>query len=853
MAKLIVKCKYLKPGGGKNVGGYIKYIATREGVDKIDESFKSKPSSANQNELIQKIISDFPESKEMLEYEDYVKEPTIGNAAEFISRALEDNSFDIGNAAIYAEYIATRPGAESLSGAHGLFSDDGIPLELKKISEEINNHNGNTWTLIVSIRREDAQRLGFDSGERWRDMLRTQTTALAENLKIPMENLKWYAAFHNESHHPHVHIVAYSSVAGEGFLTKKGIKDIKSSLANDIFRNELYQIYEEQTEVRDSLRSESENVMKNLLSELQNSNEFDQNFERLVLKLQSQLNNSKGKKVYGYLKPEVKETVDQIVAALAKNPILEKMYGEWCKLEQQKYEIYTGTVQDFPPLEENKVFSPIKNAVIRAVSTMNFLTQDIQPESVCDNDVKSSKDLKNAELHKDVYIRSESHYDNEPFYDNEVTPLEDLNNEEPNKDVYIQSELHYDNESFCDNEVKYSLDFNDDESHEEFCSSYHMNWRGKYRTACGLLADKRYKEAFDMFQEEAVIGNVPAIYKIAKMYHKSLLGEENIPKAQEYFSETLKGFLALEPEAGKMQPYIWYHLGRLYNFGYGTEQDYSKAFKWFEKAALAENEYAQYSLGSLYYYGNGIEQDYEEAFDWFKRSADKNNAYACYEAAKMFRDGIGTEINIEESEKYFRKAYIGFRAVEKKLEDDKIWYRLGQMLLKGIGCEANPYEAVKFFQKSAEKSNLLALCIYGKMLMEGEFVPQNTELGIKMLKRSAEKGNAAASYALGKIYLFGNGVDRDPDIARHWLTISADMGNEYAKMLLERMDGYNNMTATRGYMLLSFGRLISKSYDNNLREQKPLTEHKLRSAIRRKKAALGIKEDPLENSQGLKQ
>ena len=196
MPKLVTKFKYLKPNAHQRVGGYANYIATREGVDKIDESFQLAPASKKQEQLIRKILRDFPDAKEMLEYEDYQREPTMGNASEFISRALEDNAHAAMQAKTYADYIATRPRAQRF-GTHGLFTDDGIPVQLGKVSDELNHYEGNVWTVIISLRREDAERLGFNTGERWRDMLRAQTETLAENFKIPLATLKWYAAYHN--------------------------------------------------------------------------------------------------------------------------------------------------------------------------------------------------------------------------------------------------------------------------------------------------------------------------------------------------------------------------------------------------------------------------------------------------------------------------------------------------------------------------------------------------------------------------------------------------------------------------------------------------------------------------------
>ncbi len=173
-------------------------------IEYIDESFRFSPATVNQVKLIQKLVKDFPDTKEMHEYRDYLAKPNAGNATDFISRAIEDNIGAAAGRKTYADYIATRPRAERI-GSHGLFTDDGVEVKLGAVSEELNRYNGNVWTVILSLRREDAERLGFGEGKRWRELLRSETPEIAENFKIPMENLQWYAAFHNESHHPHVH------------------------------------------------------------------------------------------------------------------------------------------------------------------------------------------------------------------------------------------------------------------------------------------------------------------------------------------------------------------------------------------------------------------------------------------------------------------------------------------------------------------------------------------------------------------------------------------------------------------------------------------------------------------------
>lgn len=235
MPRLVTKFKYLKPGtGGRSVGGYARYIATREGVERIDDSHRHAPAPQKQQALIEKILRDFPDTKQSHEYRDYQQERTVGNASEFISMAMEENLNAVVNTKTYADYIATRPRAERF-GSHGLFTDDGVEVQLSEVSKELNAYRGNVYTAILSLKREDAARLGFDHGSRWRDFLRGQTPTLSENLKIPMNHLRWYAAFHNEGHHPHVHLIAYSTVPGEGHLSTKGVEKMRSVFAREIF------------------------------------------------------------------------------------------------------------------------------------------------------------------------------------------------------------------------------------------------------------------------------------------------------------------------------------------------------------------------------------------------------------------------------------------------------------------------------------------------------------------------------------------------------------------------------------------------------------------------------------------
>lgn len=385
MARLVTKFKYLKPNRKVSAGGYAKYIATREGVEKIDDTKKFAPATEKQKNLIEKILKDFPDSKDMFEYVDYLEKQNQGSASDFISRVMEDYAYEISGRKAYADYIATRPRAERF-GSHGLFTDDGVQVQLSKLTEELDKHKGNIWTAIISIRREDAERLGFNTGTRWRDMLRTQTEALAKNLKIPMENLRWYAAFHNESHHPHVHLIAYSTVENEGYLTQKGVENLRSSFAKDIFQQDLLCIYERQTEHRDKLRAEARDIVEDLVSKINSEIYISASIQHKLLELADRLSKTKGKKVYGYLKPDVKALVDSIVEELASDDRIKKLYDLWYEQKENTIRTYTDEIPDRIPLTQNKEFKSIKNAVIKEALKLNLTEDEVEKNENTDEE-----------------------------------------------------------------------------------------------------------------------------------------------------------------------------------------------------------------------------------------------------------------------------------------------------------------------------------------------------------------------------------------------------------------------------------------------------------------------------------
>lgn len=375
MSQIIVTSRFLSPKNSSKRKNYTKYIATRETV----EIREQKKPTENQQKLLNELLTDFPESKHYLEFEDYEKSPTTENASELISAIIERNVDVIGNRQNFVGYMAMRPGVEK-RGAHGLFNESDQPIILDRVANEIANHPGIVWSHVISLRREDAVRLGYDNSDRWRELVMRHINDIAEQTKIPLCNVKWYAAFHDTTHHPHIHLIVYSKNPKQGFLTKQGINKIRSVFANDIFFDDLQSIYQEQTVKRDELKAESKKYVEELLKKIRENNFHNAELENLIFTLKKRLDSTSGKKVYGYLKPEIKKTVNEIFEILSQDKNIAELYEKWCELERQKYKTYTQKEKEFPPLWENKVFQPVRNMIIQEISEMNIPEEELQEQ-----------------------------------------------------------------------------------------------------------------------------------------------------------------------------------------------------------------------------------------------------------------------------------------------------------------------------------------------------------------------------------------------------------------------------------------------------------------------------------------
>ena len=402
MARLIVKWRYIKPGAPKQGEHYIDYIATREGVEIEGEKWKDEPATKEQEKLVNRLIADFTDCKDSFEYQDYLSAKTKYTATTFIDKAIEENVDRIGKKENYIGYIAMRPRVEK-SGAHGLFSYSDEHIKLSKVAKEVGNHDGIVWTTIISLRREDAEKLGYDNLPAWKTLLRAKSQDLANAMGVPITEMKWYAAFHNESGHPHVHLVSYST-GKEPYMTRQGLEKLKAVYAHEIFKNDLYEIYEKQTEYRDELRAESKEKIAEIIRDINGKKYENETLELMLKTLAEKLQKYKGKKVYGYLPKEVKNLVNGVIVELMRDSDLQKLYELWYEQRENVLKTYRDKMPARMPLSANEAFKSVRNAVIAEALNLSFSSTPVIDETLAEptdkeiekSEKKSRKDYKTA-------------------------------------------------------------------------------------------------------------------------------------------------------------------------------------------------------------------------------------------------------------------------------------------------------------------------------------------------------------------------------------------------------------------------------------------------------------------------
>lgn len=356
---------YLKGGKEKAaLSRRTKYIATREGVELLKGQRGDAPATQKQRAFILRLLETYPQIMELGEYEDYAEAQTMDAAAELIDQAWEQFITAMDQREIFLDYVAHRPGVQK-EGDHGLWDRNGKVRNLEKAVEEVAGHEGIVWTPVVSIRREDAERLGYTTAESWRALVNACSKEIADGYKISPKNLRWYAALHEKEHHIHIHMIVFSSDPKEGYLSKQGIRDIKSALATHIFEQDLIQVYARKTEYRDQLQRSAEERMAEFVLQMKTGTVRNQKIEKLTAELAERLKHTKGRKVYGYLPQPVKRIVDEIVDEVSRDERVAAAYALWQEMQEEVYRTYSENLPDRIPLSRQKEFKMVRNMVIR--------------------------------------------------------------------------------------------------------------------------------------------------------------------------------------------------------------------------------------------------------------------------------------------------------------------------------------------------------------------------------------------------------------------------------------------------------------------------------------------------------
>ena len=358
---------YLKGGrDAAKLSNRTRYIATRPGVEVLRGEHSEQPATKKQQAYIQRLLRDFHGADELLEYEDYRNAPTQGNANAFIRQVQEDFAEPMSRMENYLDYVSHRPGVQ-MDGEHGLWYTEGKVRNLSQAVREVAEHTGSVWTPVVAIRREDAERLGYNDADSWRHLVCACAPEIARGYKIPLEHLRWYAAFHRKEDSVHIHMVVFSSDPKEGYLTRQGIQQVKSAFGRRIFRQDLLHIYEQKTEYRDALGRDAERTMAELIAQMETGQLQNENLEQPILELSRRLQNTKGKTVYGYLPPTAKALVDAIVDELAKEERVAAAYDLWNQMREEVCRTYSEQLPERLLLSKQKEFKAVRNMVVREV------------------------------------------------------------------------------------------------------------------------------------------------------------------------------------------------------------------------------------------------------------------------------------------------------------------------------------------------------------------------------------------------------------------------------------------------------------------------------------------------------
>ena len=586
MARLIFISPYMKGGrDAARLAHRTRYFATREGVQLLKDDNAHLPATKKQQQYIQRLLRSFPEARELPEYENYANTPNRKTAFALIAQIHEDFIEPMDGRENYLDYVANRPGVKAL-GEHGLWDAHGKVPSLENAVAEVARHTGNVWTPVISLSRENAERLGYTDLKNWQELINASITDIAKGYKIHPDRLRWYAAMHEKEKHIHVHMVLFSTDPKEGYLSRQGIRSIKSALVSTIYRNDRLHIYEQKDEQRGLLRQEAEARMATLIEQMATGTLQSDKLELLVADLAQRLREVSGKKVYGYLPPRVKRIVDEIVDELAKDERVSSAYALWQDLRGQLCTDYNQTPPQRVPLSQQKEFKTVRNMVIRETLRLSEMHFTFEDDAISD-EPEEPPVPPDPSAERMIHQRAR-------FYRRAKSILDAADADPSEKSMALVTLRRLWEEGYT-------------------IAAHHL---GKaYRDGLGISTDR--KAAAEWFQKSAEAGNTCSAYALSKL----LLEQGQIPQAIHW----------LRQAADQNDPYAQYRLGKLLLTGAeGVPRDAVAAIKLLKDSAAQGNQFAQYTLGKLYLLGQEVQADREEALRYLVQAAAQGNTYAQY-------------------------------------------------------------------------------------------------------------------------------------------------------------------------------------------------------------------------------
>lgn len=593
MARLIFISPYMKGGAdASRLASRTRYFATREGVQLLKDDNASLPATKKQQDYIKRLLRSFPEATELAEHEDYVRTPNRQTAFDLIEQIHEEFVEPLSCRENYLDYVANRPGVRSL-GEHGLWDAHGKVRSLEAAVSEVANHPGNVWTPVISLSRENAERLGYTNLENWQALIRASITDIAKGYKIHPDHLRWYAALHEKERHLHVHMIIFSTDPKEGYLTRQGIRSIKSALVSTIYRDERMHIYERKDEQRTLLQQEAEAHMAMLIAQMATGALENGKLELLVSELIKRLSEVGGRKVYGYLPPRIKCIVDEIVDELAKDERVAEAYALWQDLREQLCTDYDQTPPERLPLSRQREFKTVRNMVIRETLRLSDMTSPLAGD-IAEDDEMHDEEESEGPTADDGDGGRKALYRQAQEYREAKAVLNDEKADPSEKTVALTTLRRLWVEGY----------------------SVAAHQLGKaYRDGLGVAVD--LNAAAEWLQRSAEAGNEYSAYALGKL----LLGQKKFSQARDW----------LQRAAEQKDQYARYRLGKLLLTGAaGVPKDVGKAIRYLKDSADQGNQYAQYTLGKLFLLGREVKQDREEALRYLNQAAAQGNAYAKY-------------------------------------------------------------------------------------------------------------------------------------------------------------------------------------------------------------------------------